>query len=364
MRLLYLFKKGCLLLLTLILFVPLQAQKYSNEFLSIGVGAKAQALGNAVVAGVDDVWAGVWNPAGLANLKRETGLQLGAMHSEWFGGVGKFDYLGFSLPLAKENRRIAFSLIRFGIDEIPNTLTLYDSDGAVNFDNITSFSAADYAFLVSYGQQKQLKNGDRLRLGGNVKVVHRRIGPFATAWGFGVDLGLQYDLKQWKLGLLAKDITTTFNAWSFNFTEEEKEALALTNNEIPINSVEITKPQLILGVGRRFQLNKISLTPELDWIITTDGRRNTLLSADPISLDPAFGLEAGYNDFIYLRAGVNQFQQETDFEGKENLSTRPSLGIGLLLGSLSVDYAFTDLGDEQNTFSHVISISFNIKPKK
>ena len=340
------------------------SQKYSNEFLSIGVGAKAQALGNAVVANVDNVWSGVWNPAGLSQLSSEQGLQIGAMHSEWFGGVGKFDYLGFTLPLAKENRRIGFSLIRFGIDEIPNTLTLYESDGTINFDNITSFSAADYAFILSYGQLKQLKNGNNLRLGGNVKVVHRRIGPFATSWGFGLDLGAQYSIGEWKLGLLAKDITTTFNAWSFNFTEEEKEVLALTNNEIPINSVEITKPQLVLGVSRRFQLNKISLQPELDLIATTDGQRNTLISASPFSIDPAFGLEAGYNDFIFLRAGVNQFQQETDFEGVENLTTRPSIGLGLQLGNLLVDYAFTDLGDQQNTFSHVISITFNLKPKK
>jgi hypothetical protein len=346
------------------LLTGVQAQKYSNEFLSIGVGARAQGLGNAMVANVDDIWATAWNPAGLANLSAGEGLQLGAMHSEWFGGVGKFDYLGFTLPLAKENRRLAFSLIRFGIDEIPNTLTLYESDGTVNFDNVTSFSAADYAFLISYGQQKLLKNGNALRLGGNVKIVHRRIGPFATAWGFGVDLGAQYSANNWNLGFLVKDITTTFNAWSFNFTEEEKEVLALTNNEIPINSVEITTPQFIVGVSRRFQLNKISLTPELDWIITSDGQRNTLLSADPFSLDPALGLEAGYNDVVFLRAGLNQFQRETDFAGLDNLTTRPSIGIGLELGNLQVDYAFTDLGDQQNTFSHVISLSFKIIPRK
>ncbi|HRD80451.1 MAG TPA: hypothetical protein PLL53_06815, partial [Saprospiraceae bacterium] len=42
------------------------AQKYSNEFLSIGVGARAQGMGMAVIAGGSDVTSGVWNPAGLA----------------------------------------------------------------------------------------------------------------------------------------------------------------------------------------------------------------------------------------------------------------------------------------------------------
>lgn len=340
----------------------LWAQKYSNEFLSIGVGARAQAMGNAVIASIDDVTAGVWNPSGLASIDPGRGLQLGAMHSEWFGGVGKFDYLAVSLPLATTNRRLGLSLIRFGIDQIPNTLSLYESDGSINFDNLREFSAADYAFLISYAQPLKTKSGTLL-VGGNVKVVHRRIGPFATAWGFGLDVGAQYRNNGWMLGALLRDVTTTFNAWSFNFTEEEKEVLTLTDNEIPINSVEITRPQLILGVARRFQFDKLGILPELDLTITSDGQRNTLVSAAPFSIDPSLGVETDYNRFVFLRAGVNQFQRETDFGGVENLTLRPSIGIGLKIASLRVDYAFTDLGDQRETFSHVISLNLEIKPR-
>lgn len=339
------------------------SQKYSNEFLSIGVGAKAQALGNAVVAGVDDVTAGVWNPAGLARLGADQGLQLGAMHAEWFGGFGKFDYLGVTLPLANRNRRIGLSLVRFGIDEINNTLSLYEEDGTVNFDNLKQFSAADYAFMISYGQPLNTKSGN-LQVGGNVKVVHRRIGPFATSWGFGLDLGLQYQAKKWQLGLMLKDISTTFNAWSFSFTEQEKETLALTNNEIPINSVETTNPQVILGFSRYFDLNKIGIQPELDLTVTTDGRRNTLVSSDPFSIDPGLGIEGNYNRFIFLRIGVNQFQEIQDFDNQENIKVRPSLGVGLKISSLRVDYAFTDLGSSLgDTFSHIVSLQLDFKPK-
>lgn len=338
------------------------AQKYSNEFLSIGVGARAQALGNAVVAGMDDVYAGVWNPAGLARMDADRGLELGAMHAEWFGGVGKFDYLGFTLPTNQRGHRIGVSLIRFGIDEIPNTLSLYEADGTINYDNITEFSAADYAFIGSYA--RALGQGTNpLRLGGNVKVVHRRIGPFATSWGFGLDLGLQWQTGAWSFGALARDLTTTANAWSFNFTEEEKEVLGLTGNEIPINSVEITKPQLLLGAAHRFAIGQVSLQPELDVILTTDGQRNTLLSADPISLDLAFGVEADYREFLFLRAGLNQFQREIGFDNQETLTVRPSLGLGLRLASLFVDYAYTDLGDDRRTFSHVISLRLGLKPR-
>lgn len=340
----------------------LSAQKYSNEFLSIGVGARAQALGNAVVAGLNDVYAGVWNPAGLAALTREDGLQIGAMHAEWFGGVADFDYLGVTLPSQNRGHRLAFSMIRFAIDEIPNTLSLYESDGSINFDNLVEFSAADYAFIGSYA--RTLRPADKpIGIGGNVKVVHRRIGPFATSWGFGIDLGAQWQRNNWSFGALARDITTTFNAWSFNFTDEERETLALTGNEIPINSVEITKPQLLLGAARRFPLGKLNMRAELDLQITTDGRRNTLISGNPFSIDPSLGVEAGLRDFLFFRGGVNQFQRIADFGGEESLSFRPSLGVGMRLGALHVDYAYTDLGGDQNTYSHVISLRLGLKPR-
>ncbi|MCB9082675.1 MAG: hypothetical protein H6555_13300 [Lewinellaceae bacterium] len=346
------------------IYTPVFGQKYSNEFLSIGVGARAQGLGNAVVAGVSDVYAGVWNPAGLVATE-STGLEVGAMHSEWFAGVGKYDYLGVSLPLAKANRRLGVSLIRFGVDEIPNTLSLYESDGTINFDNLREFSAADYAMFFSYAQQLgQYEEGKgRWLIGGNLKVVHRRIGPFANSWGFGVDLGLQYRKGNWRLGLVGKDLTTTFNAWAFNFTEQEKEVLAITNNEIPINSVEITRPQVLGGLAYRIAGKKISFQPEINFILSTDGRRNTLLSSDPFSLDPSAGLEIDYRQVVFLRAGVNQFQRETAFDGKDVLSPRPSIGVGLRLSAFQVDYAFTDLGANESTYSHVISLLLKFRPR-
>ncbi|HOY18980.1 MAG TPA: PorV/PorQ family protein [Haliscomenobacter sp.] len=339
------------------------AQKYSNEFLSIGVGARAQALGNAVVAQTNDVTAGVWNPAGLAANEDASGIQIGAMHAEWFAGVGKFDYLGVMLPSSNDKRRLGISLIRFGVDEIPNTLTLYESDGTVNFDNLREFSAADYALLLSYAQKSQKREGQWF-WGGSVKVIHRRIGPFANSWGFGLDGGVQYRRGNFRFGALAKDITTSFNAWSFNFTAEEKQTLELTNNEIPINSLEITKPQLVLGFAQRFQFKKIGLTPELDFIVSTDGKRNTLLSANPFSIDPAIGIEADLNQTVFLRVGMNQFQKETSFEGKSVLSPRPGLGVGLKISNLQVDYAFTDLAAQENTYSHIISLLLNLKARK
>ncbi len=343
----------------------LAAQKYSNEFLTIGVGARAHGMGTAVVATQQDIFAAAWNPAGLAALPADNGLEIGAMHAEWFGGVGNYDFLGITLPLSTNNQRLGVSLIRFGIDQIPNTLSLYEADGTINFDNVTEFSAADYAFLGTYSRAF-IRGKRTLRLGTNVKVVHRNIGSFASSWGFGLDLGAQLERKNWTFALLARDITTTFNAWSFSFTDAEREVLELTNNAVPINSVETTNPTLILGAARSFDLTEqIGLTAELNVIATTDGKRNTLVSADPISLDPAFGVEADYGDFVFLRAGVSQLQRIRDFDTVETINSRPSLGLGLKVGQLFVDYAYTDLGDNEgrSTYSHIVSLRLGISPR-
>ena len=340
------------------------AQKYSNEFLSIGVSARAQALGNAVVASVDDVTAAYWNPAGLSLIPNSTGIQLSAMHAEWFAGVGNYDYLGVSLPMKKEGSRLGISMIRFGIDGIPNTLSLFEDDGTINYDNIIEFSAADYAFLGTYAQPVKISSGS-LSVGGNVKVVRRLIGQFANSWGFGVDLGAQYRKGNLRIGLNARDITTTFNAWSINFTEDEKVVLLETGNELPnIRSNEITKPGFQLGAAYQINVKSITITPEADLFISTDGQRNVLVSADPLSIDLGAGVEVGYKKSVFLRAGIDQFQKEKNFDGTETLLSRPSLGIGLKIASFRVDYAYTDLGDSRNTYSHVISLLLDLKRKK
>jgi hypothetical protein len=347
-----------------IITLDTQAQsvrKYSNEFLSIGISAEGMAMGGAMVAGVNDVTAGYWNPAGLMEL--EENIQVGLMHAEYFAGIAKYDYGAVAVPLKQKDAVVGLSVIRFGVDDIPNTLFLIGPDGSINYDNITSFSVADYAFIGSYATRLGWND---LKLGANAKVVHRTAGYFATAWGFGLDVGAQLNKNNWDVGIMLRDVFGTFNAWSFSFTEEDQQVLVATGNELPENSLEITAPRLILGASYQFSLGEnFGLRPELNLDVTTDGKRNVLIAADPFSLDPHMGLEASYRNFIFLRAGVNNVQQAiADNTTTESWVMQPNLGIGLLIGPVRLDYAYTNIGNQAEVlYSHVISLVFDVNRK-
>lgn len=334
-----------------------QVRKYSNEFLSIGVGARALGMSNTGIATVSDITSGYWNPAGLTEITGN--MQLGAMHSEYFAGIAKYDYGAIAIKIDSVSA-LGVSVIRFGVDGIPNTTDLIDAEGRINYDRVSSFSVADYGFLVSYSKKMTVPG---LKVGANAKVIYRKVGDMAKAWGFGLDAGAQYSHKGWLYGIMARDITTTFNAWSFNFSDRMLEVWSQTGNEIPENSTEITLPKIILAVGKKHEFkNKISLLGEVNFDMSTDGKRNVLISGDPISIDPHLGLEVGYKTIIFLRGGVGNIQREKSDVGTRNVLTfQPNIGIGLKFKALSLDYAFTDVANQSVAlYSHIISLKLDI----
>lgn len=338
-------------------FIESQAQtrKFSNEFLSIGVGARALGMSGTQVALVDDLTSSYWNPAGLIGVQSD--LQVGAMHAEYFAGIAKYDYAGFAKGIS-ESEAIGFSFIRFGVDDIPNTTELIDANGVIDYDRVTRFSAADYAFIFSYA--RAIKPG--LQLGANAKIIHRIVGDFGKSWGFGLDGGVQYRTEKWLLGAMIRDVTTTVNAWSYTLDEATINTFTVTGNEIPENSSEITLPKIIIGAAREFKLSeKVDLSAAFDMDISTDGQRNVLISADPISVDPHIGLEASLNKLVYVRAGAGAIQKVQDIGGGESYIFQPNFGIGIRLNNISLDYALTDIGDQSAAlYSNIFSLKLDI----
>lgn len=345
-----------------------QFRKYSNEFLNIGAGARGLAMGNAQVASVSDATAGYWNPAGLTGVKDNPDATI--MHAEYFSGIAKYDYASLAIPVQDNKRTLGFSLLRFAVDDIPNTLFLLEPDGSINYNNIQAFSSADYAFLFSFAQNIKSTEKTNISFGANAKIIYRKVGHFATAWGFGLDAGIQAHGEKWRLGLVARDITSTFNAWSFKFTDREKQALYLTNNDIPVKSTEITAPRIVLGGGYDFILGKsVKLLAEANLDVTFDGKRNTVLSGNTVSADPHFGLEASIKDVFFIRGGITNFQRALadgdTLNQKKVWIYQPSIGAGFKIKNVTLDYAFTNLANQSNPlYTHVISLTVNFKKKE
>jgi hypothetical protein len=247
-----------------------------------------------------------------------------------------------------------------------NTLFLVEPDGSLNYNNIQSFSSADYAFLVSYAQKVRESENKNIQFGVNAKIIHRNVGHFAKAWGFGLDAGVQIFQGKWKFAITGRDITTTFNAWSFSFTDKEKEVLYLTNNEIPVKSTEMTAPRLVLGAAREFKVGKkSSLLAEANVDLTFDGRRNTIISTNPISADPKLGVEWNVNNVFFLRAGINNFQRALadgdTLNQKRVWIYQPSAGAGFRIQNVTIDYAFTNLANQSSPlFTHVFSLRLDM----
>ncbi|HFS67795.1 MAG TPA: PorV/PorQ family protein [Flavobacteriia bacterium] len=343
----------------ILLFISLgiQAQtlrNYSNEFLNIGVDASAFGMGKAVTSTTNDVNAIYWNPAGLTKIEEQ---QASLMHAEYFQGIAKYDFIAYAKEI-NNTTAVGISLIRFSVDDILNTTQLIDSNGNIDFNRISLFNASDMALHVGFAKQVLMKNFD---FGINAKIIHRRIGDFAQSWGFGLDAGFQYETDNYKFGLMLRDITTTFNAWSIDSDAFDSIANAIPdqNQEEP-QSIELTKPKVQFGVSRNFEIGRFyKLTAAMD-INMRFLKTNNIIASDFISIDPAVGFQFSYEDMVYLRGGVNNFQQQINFDNSKSLSVQPNFGVGFKYNGIQVDYALANIGGADGTlYSNVFSVKID-----
>jgi len=336
-----------------------KTRKYSNEFLSIGVDAASLSMGNSVVSTSNDVNSGYWNPAGLVSIK---GYQAALMHASYFANIAQYDYAAFAMPI-QNNSALGISLIRFGVDDILDTTQLIDSQGNINYNKINLFSAADYALQLSFARKNILKD---INLGVTTKIIHRRIGDFATSFGFGFDAGIQYQKNKWKYGLMLRDITTTFNTWNINEDRfiDIQNALSETEQELP-ETTELTLPKAQLGVARDWKLNEdFGLQTALDLNIRFT-QTNAILNTSFASIEPAFGFQADYKDFVFLRGGINNLQEEQLFDESTNLSWQPNFGVGFKYKGIEIDYALTNIASVGNAlYSNIFSLKFDMESFK
>ena len=323
--------------------------------MNIGVDAAALGMSNSVTAQSADVNSGYWNPAGLIHLEDN---ELALMHSSYFANIANYDYVAFAMPI-DDISAMGISLIRFGVDDILDTTQLIDDEGNINYDRIQLFSTADYGVTFSYSRQPTFAEG--FSYGVNAKVIRRIIGDFANSWGFGLDVGMQYESNSWKFGLMARDITTTFNAWQIDEDKFQtiQDAIGGENQELP-ETTEITIPKLQLGISKTFIFSyDYSLETAVD-LQMRFAENNDIISTSFVSINPSFGFEFGYLDMVFLRGGMGNFQNELQIDNTEQVSFQPSFGVGFKYQGIQVDYAFTDIGDQSVAlYSNVFSLKLD-----
>ena len=313
--------------------------KYAGEFIAIGVGGRALGLGGAYTALANDVTAGYWNPAGLARMLYP---QVALMHYERFAGLVNYDY-GSVAMLVGSSTSLAFSLIRLGVDNIPNTQNAgLDVNGnplppgdLQNFSRIdpskvTYFNAADWAFYVSYAK----KSTENFSYGANLKIIQREVGD-VSATGIGFDIAAQYLVgDKFALGANFQDVTTTLVAWS-NGT-----------NELIAPTMKLGSAYFIEAFGGR-------LAPAMDFDIRFENRRSASNAhLGGISFDVHNGLEFDFKNLVALRLGHSDI-------GEFNF------GAGVHLPKFNIDYTFSKFdAAEQLGNTHRISLIFTLEAEQ
>jgi len=159
------------------------------NFLKIGVGARAAALGDAFTVIVDDSTSLYWNPAGLAKMEKG---QLSATYNVWFAGINQ-GYLGIGFPLG------GTGVAAGGV----NYVDMGDFDGRDEAGNPTgTFTASALSYQLGYANRV----GEKLTWGISAGGIQDTIDD-DTKRTYAANLGLIFKSSEsLSLGLAVQNV--------------------------------------------------------------------------------------------------------------------------------------------------------------
>ncbi len=310
--------------------------KYAGEFMAIGVGGRAMGMGGAFVGIANDVTAGYYNPAGLAQIKYP---QIALMHDERYGQLANYNYGSVAIPYGKD-WSFGISTMWLSIEGIPDTRNaLYDAnrDGILDirtdrldYSKITEFNNNDWAFYLTAAK----KHSDVFYYGANIKIIRRTFGDIGSATGIGFDVGAMYlPMENLVVGANIQDVTTTLIAWSTGRNE-------------------LITPTLKVGSAYSYDLGWGKILPAIDLDIRFENRRfASQFNIGPVSFDSHLGVEFSYKNLFAIRGGYNDVKQFT-------------IGAGVKLPKLNIDYTFAKFNmskEESLDNTHRISIMLTLE---
>jgi len=291
----------------------------SADFLELGAGPRATAMGNAQVAVADDVYSTYWNPAGLAQLQT---TQVGFVQTEYLQDISE-QYAAFAHPTASLGTWAgSFTYLNVG------TFQGYDAVGQPT----GAVGANDAAFALSYGLPlyRDPRYGTQLSAGLTGKWIQERLDT-VSARAYAADGGLLFEpgkrwgdfLEGWKIGLDVRNMGT-----SMKF---DQESFALPES-------------VTAGVSYTGTWRDEAFTVALDGQQPNDGPRALNAGVELLTLK-TFVLRAGYSSRgdlgNGLRAGAGlrfrTIQIDYSFEGAGTLGNVNRIGVTLFFGQKAVN---------------------------
>ncbi|MCK4546407.1 MAG: PorV/PorQ family protein [Candidatus Eisenbacteria sp.] len=163
------------------------------QFLKIGMGARATAMGEAFVPVADDASTIYWNPAGIARI---SGSELTLNYGSWPADISH-QFAGYVFSYATIPGVFAFSISALQMAPMPVTTAHRPGGTGKHFD------AGDMALGLSYARSLT----DRFSFGGTLKWIHSGLAD-EKAEGFVGDFGTLYDtgFRGVKIGMVVQSL--------------------------------------------------------------------------------------------------------------------------------------------------------------
>lgn len=284
----------------------------SYQFLKIGVGARAVALGETFVAIANDASALYWNPAGLSQF---SGHEVVFAHTEYVVDI-KHEFLGGVYHLSEYDAvGLAFTSLHMEDMEITTETQPFGTG--------RYFSFGDIAVALSYSR----KMTEQFSFGVTGRFVEETLDMLKMR-GFMVDIGTYYLTG---LGSARFAVVVT------NFGGDVSPSGSLeTYDGTTVKSFQSFSPPTLFKIGfaiEPFEMEGQRLTTSIELHHPNDNAENV-----------HFGAEYAWNEMFFVRGGFRRTIGES-LLGRDNRNAGDvSFGVGVAapmsIATISFDYAY------------------------